>query len=66
MDNEQAIEFAARTADGSLEIRGSRNESPQYPAAEWARDQQALGARVKWRQIEVLDDWADLPRPSDR
>lgn len=61
MDGEEVTEYAARTVDGGVEVRSSREENPQYPAAQWARDQQALGAQVQRRRIIVLDDWADLP-----
>jgi hypothetical protein len=61
MDGEQVLEFAARAIDGGVEIRTTRDENPQYPVAQWARDQQALGARVQRRRIVVLEDWADLP-----
>ena len=56
------IEFAARSIDGGVEIRTTRDENPQYPAGQWARDQQALGARVQRRRIIVVEDWADLPQ----
>jgi hypothetical protein len=62
VDGNEVFEYAARTVDGELEIRSSRGESPMYPAAQWTRDQQALGARVQRRRIIVLDDWSDLPR----
>ena len=61
MDGEEVTEYVVRTVDGELEIRSTRDENPQYPAARWARDQQALGSRVQRRRIIVLDDWADLP-----
>ncbi|HEY6502049.1 MAG TPA: hypothetical protein VIZ20_21650 [Streptosporangiaceae bacterium] len=62
MDGNEVTGCAARTIDGELEIRGSQDENPQYPAARWARDQRALGSRVQRRRIAVLDDWADLPQ----
>jgi hypothetical protein len=61
MDGEEVTENAARNVEGELAIRSSQGESPQYPASRWARDQQALGARVQRRRIIVLDDWPDLP-----
>lgn len=39
MDGNEVTEYAARTVDGELEIRRSKDENPQYPAARWARDQ---------------------------
>jgi hypothetical protein len=27
----------------------------------WARDQQALGARVFRRRVVVIEDWAEVP-----
>ncbi len=44
MDGTEVTEYAAHTVDGELKIRSSQDESPHYPAARWARDQQALGA----------------------
>jgi hypothetical protein len=32
-----------------------------YPAGQWARDQQALDARVFRRRVVVIDDWAGVP-----
>jgi hypothetical protein len=63
MDGTEVIEYAARSIDGGVEIRTTHDEDPKYTAEQWARDQQALGARVQRRRIIVLDDWADLPRP---
>jgi hypothetical protein len=57
----EVFEYAARTVDGEVVVRSSQDEEPKYPAARWARDQQALGARVQRRRIIVLDDWAGLP-----
>ena len=62
MNGEEVTEYAARTVDGVVEIRSSQDDNPQYPAAQWARDQQALGARVQRRRIAILNDWADLPQ----
>lgn len=62
MDGNEVTGYVARTVDGELEIRSSRDESPQYPAARWARDQQALGSQVQRRRIIVLDDWRTRPR----
>jgi hypothetical protein len=61
MDGNEIFEYAARNVEGELAVRSSQDEDPKYPASQWARDQQALGARVQRRRIIVLDDWADLP-----
>jgi len=61
MDGEHVLEFAVQTEDGDVVVRTSQGENAQYPAAQWARDQLALGAEVRWRKIVILDDWTDLP-----
>jgi hypothetical protein len=62
VDGEHVVEYAARTIDGGVEIRTTHDGDAKYPAERWARDQQALGARVQRRRIIVVDDWADLPK----
>jgi hypothetical protein len=61
VDGDEVFEYAARTIEGELVIRSSKDEDPHYPAARWARDQQALGSRVQRRRIMILDDWEDPP-----
>ncbi len=66
MDGIEVTEYAARNVEGDVEVRTIREENPQDSAAQWARDQQALGAQVQRRRVTVLDDWADLPHPGGR
>jgi hypothetical protein len=58
----EVTEYAARTIDGDVVIRSTAGEDPKYPAARWARDQQALGSRVQRRRIIVVEDWAEVPQ----
>jgi hypothetical protein len=58
---DDVFEYAARNVDGELILRSSRDDDPHYPAARWAQDQRALGAKVQRRRILVVDDRADLP-----
>jgi hypothetical protein len=58
---EQVFEYEMVDIDGHREVRVSTDRSGQYPAEQWARDHAALGHRVRWRRIVVVDDWADLP-----
>jgi hypothetical protein len=62
---DEVTEYAARTVDGGLVIRSSQGEDPKYPAARWARDQQALGSRVQRRRVIVVEDWAEMPGPGE-
>jgi hypothetical protein len=59
MGVEEVIEYAARNQDGDWQIRVTRPGEP-YPAAQWARDQQALGARVLRRRVIVVDDCTEM------
>jgi hypothetical protein len=59
VDGHEVIEYAARNQDGDLLIRVARPGEP-YPAGQWARDQQALGARVLRRKVIVVDDWTEM------
>ena len=61
MASEPVIEFETTTSDGGREVRLSTDQRGQYTAEHWARDHAALGSRVRWRRIVVVDDWADLP-----
>jgi hypothetical protein len=65
MGTDDVFEFAAWNVDGELTIRSSQHDDPHYPAASWARDQRALGARVQRRRIRILDDWSDLPASAE-
>lgn len=58
---EQIFEFEVVDIDGHREVRLSSDRSEQYPAEAWAKDHAALGHKVRWRRIIVLDPWKDLP-----
>jgi hypothetical protein len=60
MSAEEVTEYAAYNVDGGLEVRATR-PGDQYPADRWARDQQALGARVLRRRVIVVEDWTEMP-----
>jgi hypothetical protein len=64
--DEQVIEFEVVDIDGHREVRLSSDQREQYPAERWARDHAALGHKVRWRRIIVLEPWADLPGPEQR
>jgi hypothetical protein len=55
----EVIEYAAHNQDGGWETHVSR-PGELYPAGQWARDQQALGARMLRRRIIVVDDWTEV------
>jgi hypothetical protein len=59
MGAEEVTEFAARSQDGHWQVRVTRPGEP-YPAGQWARDQQAIGARVLRRRVIVVDDWTEM------
>jgi hypothetical protein len=59
MDGHEVTEYAVRNQDGHWQIRVTRPGEP-YPASQWARDQQALGARVLRRRVIVVDDWNEM------
>jgi hypothetical protein len=59
MGAEEVTEYAARNQDGHWQVRVTRPGEP-YPADQWARDQQALGARVLRRRVIVVEDWAEM------
>ena len=61
MVNEYVFEFEVIDIDGHREVRLSSDQRQQYPAEQWARDNAALGHKVRWRRIAVLTDWTDLP-----
>jgi hypothetical protein len=44
-----------------MDIRSPGGTERLYPAEQWARDQQALGARVFRRRVVVVEDWAEVP-----
>ncbi|HEY2276785.1 MAG TPA: hypothetical protein VGI00_00410 [Streptosporangiaceae bacterium] len=59
MGADEVIDYAAQSQDGNWQIRVTRPGEP-YPADQWARDQQALGARVLRRRVIVVDDWTEM------